>query len=229
MAGFVGHAASELEELDAWLVVWSSSPPPGGGGVGRGIGFVQGPLHPGGGMGTGVIPPMMPTSSGRHGWMIRPNSSDQKLRSLHRFLSPGGPVAVASGESLLGGTGTVVSQVGVDVSGPVNVMIDAPGGGMMSCAVKEDCETGIVWRELEHTPAGQDASYFCALRGKRPVDGRAARVQHNCCAPCANGLCSRRDGEARGRPGANKCFRGRTRWRERIRVWKLLSACGKGE
>jgi hypothetical protein len=40
---------------------------PLGGGVGRGIGFVHGPLHPGGGIGTGVIPPIIPTSSGRQG------------------------------------------------------------------------------------------------------------------------------------------------------------------
>lgn len=41
-------------------------------------------------------------------------------------------MTVTSGESDLGGTGTVVSQVGVDVSGPVNVIVAAPGRGKMS-------------------------------------------------------------------------------------------------
>lgn len=75
-AGLVGQAAPDTDELDEELavVVWLDaelaevgSLSPLGGGVGRGIGFVHGPLHPGGGIGTGVIPPIIPTSSGRQG------------------------------------------------------------------------------------------------------------------------------------------------------------------
>lgn len=64
----MGHAASEEldEEVDVDVFVFGFSGPPPGGVVGRGMGFVHGPLHPGGGMGTGVIPPMMPTSRGKH-------------------------------------------------------------------------------------------------------------------------------------------------------------------
>lgn len=71
-------------------------------------------------------------SRGKHGSIIRLNNSVQMLPLLHRSLSPGGPITFTPGVSVCVGTGTVLIQVGVEVSGPVNVIVEAPGGGIMS-------------------------------------------------------------------------------------------------
>lgn len=82
-----------------------------------------------------MIPPIIPISSGRHGLIRPPKRRVQKLRVLQRLWSPPGPVTVGSGESVFGGTGTMLMYVGVDVRGPVNVIVATPGGGMISSAV----------------------------------------------------------------------------------------------
>jgi hypothetical protein len=49
--------------------------------------------------------------------------------------SPGGPVTVAAGESLLGGTGTVVEYVCIAVKGAVKVTLVASVGGNIFNAI----------------------------------------------------------------------------------------------
>jgi hypothetical protein len=67
--------------------------------------------------------------------MIKLNRSDQMLVVSQRLWSPGGPITVGSGELDLGGTTTAEMYVGAPVSGPVNVIVAAPGGGIISSAV----------------------------------------------------------------------------------------------
>jgi hypothetical protein len=88
--------------------VSEGSMPGGGPAVGRGKGSTQGPVHPGGRTGLGVIPPRIPTSSGRQPSIIAWKSNVQIFEDEQREWSPGGPVTVTPGESLLVGTGTVV-------------------------------------------------------------------------------------------------------------------------
>jgi hypothetical protein len=92
-------------------------PPP----VFKGYGSVQGPVQLGGFTGIGVIPPLMPTSSGRQSVIPPPKSRVQTLRELQLFLLPGGPVTVSLGEFDFGGRITTDDHVGAPVKGAVNV------------------------------------------------------------------------------------------------------------
>jgi hypothetical protein len=61
------------------VVSWSSGSEPA---VGKLKGFCHGPVHPGGGNTSGVIPPMIPTSAGGQPLMIPPK------RMLQMFNVP---------------------------------------------------------------------------------------------------------------------------------------------
>lgn len=97
-----------------------SGSPPGGGPVGRLNGFTNGPVHPGGGKTTGVMPLMIPTSAGGQPLIIPPKSTLQILPvPPQRERSPGGPVTTTGGEVLFGGIVIVEDHVTDDVSGAV--------------------------------------------------------------------------------------------------------------
>lgn len=63
---------------------------------------------------------------------------------------------MASGESDLGGTGTVVTHVGVNVRGPVKVIVWALGGGIISWAETVGYQNG---NSVYKDPGGTDTTW----------------------------------------------------------------------
>lgn len=119
------------DEDDEVVEVCEEVGSPSGSPVGSGSGFDHGPVHPGGRIARGVIPPWMPMIAGGQPLMMPPLRTEKMLPELHEFWDPGGSVTTAGGAPVDLGTGTVEDQVGGYVNGAVKVIVEASGVGEM--------------------------------------------------------------------------------------------------